>query len=273
MSSEPASPTGLLYGIKTPLPIESGPINGAFTLAAVDNFTTGAALQTQSNALDVTNFARPEDGQWADADTFYFVTTGADPDNNFPVQGVNGPIPAQSSRLYRLDYSSDYLTGQVTMVLDSASLVGTDGQAARSFDNMTVDGDGMIYIQEDPGNTAYIAKTWRYNPFNDSATQLLESDRSRFFDAVIETPVNILPAGVLTIDEESSGVIDITDILNRGDGKRYFLGDMQAHYANGPSLIEGGQLYALSVSAVPEPGTLALGGLGLICAAMVARRK
>jgi len=27
---------------------------------------------------------------------------------------------------------------------------------------MTVDGDGNIIIQEDPGNSAYIAKVWKF---------------------------------------------------------------------------------------------------------------
>ena len=250
---------GDLFGIKTPLALETAPINGSFTLEAVNAFQTGANLQTQSNGLGVTNFARPEDGQWADQDSFYFVTTGADPD------GAGGPATFQTAKLYRLDFDlladPNYGMGDIAMVLDAASLTGTDGQTARSFDNMTVGDDGLVYIQEDPGNVQYIAKTWQFDPATGSSVQLLESDRNRFFDPVIETPTNILPPGILTIDEESSGVIDITAVLGRNDGKRYFLADMQAHYPTGATLIEGGQLYVFSV---PEPNTLALGGLALL---------
>ena len=45
----------------------------------------------------------------------------------------------------------------------------------------------------------------------------------------------------LTQDEESSGIIDVSDIL--GDG--WFLLDVQAHYATTTELVEGGQLLAL----------------------------
>ena len=248
---------GQLFGVKTGLALETATINGAFSLESVTAFQTGADLQTQSNGLGVTNFARPEDGQWADADSFYFVTTGADPD------GSGGPATFQSAKLYRMDFATNYSSGQISMVLDASTVVGTDGQTARSFDNMTVGDDGLVYIQEDPGGTAYIAKTWQFDPASGTTVQLLESDRNRFFDSVIESPNNILPPGVLTIDEESSGVIDITSVLGRNDGKKYFLADMQAHYANGPSLIEGGQLYAFSV-AIPEPGTMVLTGLLLV---------
>lgn len=256
---------GALFGIKTSQAVEAAPVTGAFTLEAVTVPQSGATLQTQSNALGITNFARPEDGHWADADTFYFVTTGADPDGA-------GAIGFQSAKLYRLDFAADYSAGQISLVLDAPTVIGTDGQAARSFDNMVVADDGKILIQEDPGNTPYIAKTREYDPIANSTRQLLESDRGRFLDPVTETPVNVAPPGWLTNDEESSGVIDITAILNRNDGRRYFLGDMQAHYPNGPTLVEGGQLYAISV-AVPEPATFGLAGLAACGLALAARRR
>jgi hypothetical protein len=148
------------------------------------------------------------------------------------------------------------------MVKDSASLLGTDGAAARSFDNMTVADNGIIYIQEDPGNSSYIAKTWAFDPTTGEWTQILESDRSRFL------PGTASP--LLTQDEESSGVIDITSILGKNDGQTYLLGVMQAHYAIPGTLVEGGQLY---VAAVPEADTYAmfLAGLGLMGA--VNRRR
>ena len=42
----------------------------------------------------------------------------------------------------------------------------------------------------------------------------------------------------LTQDEESSGVIDASDVL----GKGWFLFDTHTHFANGTELVEGGQL-------------------------------
>jgi hypothetical protein len=213
--------------------LEVGQINGAFSTVVIDTNVSGDAQQAASVAAKITEFARPEDGHWADAKTFYFVTTGA------TIAGS-----AQSSRLYKLSFNEvagvvDYGNGEVTMVKDSASLTGTDGEKAQKFDNMVVADNGKIYIQEDPGNVAYIAKTWEYDPVANKWTQIMESDRSRFAPG---------GASFLTQDEESSGIIEITSILGRNDGKRYFLGDMQAHYPIAGEMVEGGQLYVMSVS-------------------------
>jgi len=49
----------------------------------------------------------------------------------------------------------------------------------------------------------------------------------------------------ITQDEESSGIIDASDVL--GDG--WFLVDVQAHLvnANDPELVEGGQLLGMYI--------------------------
>jgi hypothetical protein len=247
---------GANYGGSAVVRENAGALNGTFTLVQKFNNgdasgRSGADLQADSVLKGVTEFARPEDGAWSlDGRSFYFVTTGASVDGN-----------TQSARLYRLDFDAQFNAGELTMVLDAATLTGTDGATARSFDNMTVSANGEVIIQEDPGGNAYIAKTWKFDPTTGKATQILESDRERFL------------AGGLTIDEESSGVIEITDVLGKQDGKRYFLGDMQAHYGLAdPELVQGGQVYITAVP-VPEPKTYALmlGGLGVI--GFVARRR
>jgi PEP-CTERM motif len=244
--------------------LEQGQINGAFTTVAVNTDVSGALQQTNSRASGITEFARPEDGHWADAKTFYFVTTGADPD------GGGGPVGTQTSRLYKLTFNEvagviDYDNGTTSLVLDASTLLGTDGAVARSFDNMTVGATGEIFIQEDPGNSSYIAKTWMYDPATGTTTQIMESDRARFLAG---------GASFLTQDEESSGVIEITDLLQKNDGLRYFLGDMQAHYGIAGELVEGGQLYVMS-APVPEPESYAmmLAGLGVLGYAARRRRN
>jgi len=205
----------------------NGAINGTFTLASVtanitNTATSGANLQTDSTTAGVTEFARPEDGAWLDNDTYLFVTTGA---------SVNGTI--QTSKLYRLDFSdANNLAagGNITMVLDRADLDATDGQVRPSgvamFDNMCVGLDGKVYLQEDPGSNAYNALTWQVDLTNPTAAvKLFESDASRFITG---------GANFLTIDEENSGIIDVTSLLSDASwyttGALAFLSVTQAHY-------------------------------------------
>ena len=238
--------------------LEQGQISGGFTTVLVDTSVNGATQQANARAAGVTEFARPEDGHWADAKTFYFVTTGADPDGA-------GPIGTQSARLYKISFNEvagvvDYDNGTVSMVTDATSLTGTDGATARSFDNMFVNGN-TILIQEDPGNSQYNAKTWMSSDGGATWTQILMSDVSRFGNS----DGAILATAPFNKDEENSGIIEITDILGKNDGKRYFLADMQAHYGITGELVQGGQLYLVS-APVPEPETYAmmLAGLGMV---------
>lgn len=63
----------------------------------------------------------------------------------------------------------------------------------------------MIYIQEDSGNSSHIAKAWQVDPNNPAAAvQIFESNRDFF----ISGATNFLP-----LDEEHSGIIDVTDLF------------------------------------------------------------
>lgn len=158
---------------------------------------------------------------------------------------TGGPVGTfQSSRLYRLTFDNllnPSAGGTIETIVDARAIPrGMDLPPATAalFDNITVDGRGHVIVQEDPGGTPYIAKTWDVDPTTRTALQIFESDRDRF-----EGPT------ALTVDEESSGVIEITDLVKSARwyeaGRRYYLGDMQAHYTLPGELVEGGQLYLM----------------------------
>jgi hypothetical protein len=242
---------GSLFGIKVTnggsnyangaVPLENaGAINGSFTLMKVTDpkyVGDGSVLQTFSTNNGFTKFARPEDGAWDTRDprVFYFVVTG----------GINNN---QGARLYKLTFSFDNdgnpTGGTIAMIVDRKDLLPAPPANVAQFDNMTVDGDGMVIIQEDPGGNTYLARVWQVNPSapaGQRAASVLIHDPARFSAGP--------PAG-LTIDEESSGIIEVTDLVKSANwfekGRRYFLADVQAHYAIPGELVEGGQLLLIA---------------------------
>jgi hypothetical protein len=174
-----------------------------------------------------TGFLRPEDGAWdpKNPSDFYFVTTG---------RGYNSSSQTWApSRLWRLrfdDPANPAAGGTVDELLD-----GSEGQ--HMLDNLTITRRGDILIQEDPGNNAYVAKIWRYKRQSDQLTEIAHHDPSRFEPGA---------AGFITQDEESSGIVDVSDIL----GNNKFLLDDQVHTApaaDAANVVERGQLLAMSV--------------------------
>lgn len=245
----------------------------AFQMVDLGDASTfnGETLQSRSEDLGVTEFLRPEDGHWDPLveGRFYFVTTdtfndskpgAVDPDTAPPAEEPNlppGVPPAQEqpedgrSRLWQLDFddmSDPSQGGTLTMLLD-----GTEDH--QMLDNMTVSQDGKILLQEDPGNVPYLAKIWEYDPNTDEMRVLAKHNPELFGPNADEE-------AFLTQNEESSGIIDVTDILGRGEEDVYLL-DVQAHYDRERELDEGGQLLAMSVAGdggvnvagVQEPST------------------
>jgi hypothetical protein len=191
--------------------------DGPFDVHAFGNVEnmTGAALQTASVDALVTGFQRPEDAAWDpnDSNDLYMVTTASF---------------STASRLWKLsfvDASRPELGGTISMLLD-----GSEGQ--HMFDNIAVDQVGHVYLQEDPGGQAHLAKVWRYDIATDVLT-LVAQHNPVFFDPASAT--------FLTNDEEASGIIDASDILGPG----WFLLDVQAHFAIAGELVQGGQLLAM----------------------------
>ena len=232
-------------------------INGTFLLAPIfTNSTiaakTGAEFQAAATTAGTTQFARPEDAHWLDHDSLLFATTGA------TVNSIS-----VTSKIYQLDFNSDATNGLLTtggnisVVVNSANMTGLDGAKATTFDNLTVGEDGKLYIQEDPGNNAYVAKHWVVDLSQSTqalrestAVQIFESDRSRFTTGATQFQ---------TIDEEHSGIIDITSIVNDGiTGSKWFLVATQNHAAatgaSAATLVEGGQFIALNYKVGTNSG-------------------
>lgn len=200
-----------------------------------------------------TTFSRPEDGAWADAKTFYFVTTDQLDKTELAGQSQQG-----GTRLWRLNFNDDYTGGTIDLVLDSATIAGGLGNKKPvMFDNLGVNADRTITLQEDAGNAEHNGKVWLYDLVNGSLSLQTKSDPALFGDI---SATGVFTAGTHTKDEETSGVIDVTKILNRHDKKMYNLLVAQDHAlaadlqkikaidptANPAEIYEGGQLILMS---------------------------
>lgn len=232
-------------------PVEmAGLTNGISYQLVVDGFTTEDAGTPIPNAYSGrfslatgggTGLNRVEDGAWdtVNPNRFYFVTTASFTGN---------------SRLWRLsfdDIEHPEAGGKIEILVNGI----VDGP--KMMDNITVDGTGKVYIQEDVGNQVRLGKIWQYDPGTDTLTLLAEHDANRF---IAGASADIDGSGNKQSDEESSGIIEITRLLK--DDKhydtshyRYFLLDVQAHYSsvNGvpldPELVEGGQLLMMKAQS------------------------
>ncbi|NBO66563.1 MAG: hypothetical protein EBU88_17250, partial [Acidobacteria bacterium] len=198
------------------------------TTTRATNITSGTRFSLSTTAS--TTFSRPEDGAWnpLNPNQYFFVTTDR-------LDTVSDGLGTQvgRSRLWRVtfdDIKNPDGGGTIDLLLD-----GTEG--GNMFDNLAIDKAGHVLLQEDPGNAAHNAKIWQYDIATDKLTLLTKFDPARFGDT------NLAATAPFTVDEESSGIIDMQDILGSG----WFLFDAQAHYTTGvaPELVEGGQLLAL----------------------------
>lgn len=194
-----------------------------------------------------TGFNRAEDGAWDPRDprVFYFVTTDQITSGN------------RNSRLWKLtfsDLSNPQAGGTIEVLIN-----GKD--TALMFDNITVDQQGRILLQEDPGNNVRVAQIWMYDTTSGALLSLGQHNPAYFLSGVDSSKF-------LTQDEESSGVLDVSSIL--GDGA--FLVDVQAHYtidasnprgfSNPAELVQGGQLSILRVGATAGLGFTATNSSG-----------
>jgi hypothetical protein len=217
------------------LPNARGNYEGSFSLVSGDIAT---------NAIS-TKFLRPEDGAWdtKNHNRYFFNTTDQmDAAKDGLSTGVIGRTRVWS--LTFKDSSKPELGGTIEMLLDGTSAKGD----YQMFDNMAVMADGTLLLQEDPGNNAHNAKVWKFNPANGSMVKLAGADVALFGE--IDPATGLVTKGSITADEETSGVIDVTDLLDREDDRTYALLAVQNHKASGQTLtVEGGQLVLLSQPA------------------------
>ena len=186
---------------------------------------SGLEIEQDAMSKNVFRMMRPEDGAWEPhhGGGLYFVTTAS---------------ISLHSRLWNLqfqDINHPELGGKIEVVLTNTDLPSTDGW--RMFDNITIDGVGRLFLQEDTGNNPWVSRIWMLN----LKTRVL-TEVARHNPELFEPGVN--PSLFITQDEESSGIIDAAHVLGPG----WFLLAVQNHKASAdPELVEGGQLVAMYV--------------------------
>lgn len=221
-----------------------------------------ADLKTQAldHAAKGTEFSRIEDGQWdpTNPNIFYFVTTESNKDAGATKQNPAEPgISRDGGGFWRLtfvDGQKPELGAKLELLLD-----GTEAPYLSKPDNMTITSEGIVLLQEDPGNNAHVSRIVAFRPADGKLAVVAEFNKQYF-----------APTGssFMTIDEESSGIIDVTSLIAKsGDTKKYFYFNAQVHTTGGytarPDLtakstagilkfnkktLEGGAYYLMTVA-------------------------
>ena len=202
---------------------------------------TGQQIQDDAITNQVTQFIRVEDGVWDPREgkqrDYYFVTTG---------RITTSATTWRPSRLWRMrfdDISRPQAGGTITMLLTNQFYAGaaTTPDADpnyQMFDNLTIDRFGRIILQEDVGGNNRLGRLYVYGIDSGKLVQIA-AHNPKFFSGSAATNPNFQ-----TIDEESSGIIDVSDFLGEG----WFLLTVQNHRpSTDPELVEGGQLAAIYI--------------------------
>jgi hypothetical protein len=117
----------------------------------------------------------------------------------------------------------------------------------------------VALIQEDPGNNAHVARIVAFRMSDQKLATIAEFNSTYFAKGAEKA---------MTVDEESSGIIDVTSMMAKpGDKTKYFFFNTQIHTTGGytarPDLttksksgilrfnektLEGGAYYSLAIS-------------------------
>ena len=205
-----------------------------FSLVALPNMANldGKTLRVEAQKLGATGFARPEDGAWdtLNSEVFWFNTTDK----------IGGD--SRLSQLVFDDINNPQAGGSIATKIHASEI------GAEMFDNLTVDADGRVLLEEDPGEHERLSAIWLLEPKTNKTTKLFEANPKLFKSGT---------ADFMTTDEEHSGMIEVTALLSKAtwfDSKRrYYLGTTQAHLRHADEkLVEHGQLWLISGPVAPQ---------------------
>lgn len=217
-------------------------------------------VQAVDHAAQGTEMSRIEDGEWdpTNPNIFYFNTTESNKD---PAATKANPSEPTFSRdggaLWRLtfvDGQKPELGAKLEMLLD-----GSEAPYLSKPDNLTLTKDGIVLLQEDPGNNGHLSRIVAFRPKDGKLAVVAEFNKDYFATG---------GSNFMTIDEESSGIINATELFAKtGDTNQYFLFNAQVHTVGGalsrPDLlikskaraakfdkatIEGGAYYLMTIS-------------------------
>lgn len=206
------------------------------------------ATMAQANG---TTFSRIEDGEFdpKNPNIYYFMTTESNKD---PKATAANPVEPTISRdggaLWKMtfaDAKDPFKGATVEMLLD-----GTAAPYLSKPDNLTVDENGYILIQEDPGANDHVARLLAYR-ISDGKIAVVAAFDDKYF----------APGGssFITNDEETSGAINANQFLKpSGDSKSYFFFNAQVHVKL--SLANPGLMGGLGADAITALDNAAIEG-------------
>ena len=180
------------------------------------------ANQQKDHAAQGTEFSRVEDGEWDpnNPNVFYFVTTES---SKYPTSTTPNPATPTVSRdggaLWRLtfvDGQNPTLGAKIEMLLD-----GSEAPYLSKPDNIAVTHNGIILVQEDPGGNDALARIVAFRPSDSKMAVISQFNKDYFVKGA---------SNFMTNDEESSGIIEATDLFaKKGDTNSYYLFNTQIH--------------------------------------------
>jgi hypothetical protein len=220
----------------------------------VNTKANGKDQNIEANAKGI-ELSRVEDGHFDPnkPNDYYFVTTESNKDPKATAANPATPtVSRDGGALWRIrfkDVSKPLSGATLEMLLD-----GSEDIYMSKPDNIAVDSLGNVLIQEDPGNNAHVARIVSYRISDGKLATIAQFD-SKYFDST--------RPNYITQDEESSGIIDVSNELrtSKNDKASYYMyvaqihatpakarPDMAADDATLAKAVEGGQWYILKIT-------------------------